>query len=99
MAVHYFCISLLLEHRGKVEMLIHRTVQNQTAAVAKNDRTREMSEMQKIQKDMGVIYCSTSLELTHGSEEHHGRPLTYDAETRHLPKDRRERNGLSLSEK
>jgi hypothetical protein len=32
MAAHYFCISMLLERQGKVEILIFRTVQNHIAA-------------------------------------------------------------------
>ena len=46
MAVHYFSVSVLLEHQGKVEILTFRTAQNQTAAVASNDRTTAMNEMQ-----------------------------------------------------
>ena len=87
MAVRYFCISVRLELQGNVEMLVFRTIQNYTAAVATNERTREMSGLQKIQNDMAVIYCSTSLALTQRSEENHGRPLTYDTETRNLPRD------------
>ena len=76
MAVHSFCISILLEQRGKVEIPIFITVQNQTAVVTTNDRTITTSEIQKMQKDMAVVYCSPSLALTHGCEENHGRTLT-----------------------
>jgi hypothetical protein len=96
MAAHYFCISKRLERQGKVEILILRTVQNHIAAVTTNERTSEMSGMQN---DMAVVYCSTSLALTQGSEENHGRPLTYDTETRNLPRDSRKRQSLRLSEK
>ena len=69
MAVHYFSISMILEHRSKVEILVFRTVQNRTAAVATNGRTVAMSEMQKIQNVLAVVNGSTSLALTNGSEE------------------------------